>query len=437
MQLIYFVLLTICSDPIAVADGQQAPARNHAHLARRRNEALRKRQNLPLAPTEEDLTGIGGRIYMTNITVGGQHFALVIDTGSSDTWVATTEFQCVDPNTGGTVATQQCRFGPLYNRASSATYKSINYAFSVDYAGGEFLDGDMGTETFGIGGVSRGQSPYATVTQTIGAVNQGYWAGDGVSSGLMGLAYPALAAGVNSQALNYTSVMYTFLALRRSTIVQPRAGGLLAIGGIPNISTDNRWVQAPVQPVVQGLYAYYSIKIEGFDISPPTPSSTTTTAIPKPPSSANSYGSSKQNVIIDSGTTLNYFPDNVAAYIGSLFIPPARYEPNYNTYLVSCTASAPRVAVKISGQSYFMAQDDLMNRGPGGVGGAGAGAKTGECVLAVQNAQGGSLVLGDAWLKNVLVVFDVKNATDVGRAGSDKNRDGAGSVWIVGREVYT
>jgi hypothetical protein len=184
-----------------------------AHLARRRNEALRKRQNTPTAPAQEDLIGIGGRIYMTDVTVGGQRFALVIDTGSSDTWVATTDFRCIDPDTGATLATQQCGFGPLYNRASSASYKSINYDFSVNYADGEFLSGDMGTENFGIGGVGRGQNPSVSVKQTIGTVDEGYWQGDGISSGLMGLAYPALANGVNSQALNYTSVMYTLYVL--------------------------------------------------------------------------------------------------------------------------------------------------------------------------------------------------------------------------------
>jgi hypothetical protein len=229
------------------------------------------------------------------------------------------------------------------------------------------------------------------------------------------------------------------LALRRPTTSQPSAGGLLAIGGIPNIQTDNRWVQAPVQPIVQGIYAYYSINIDGFDISPPSPSSSksSSTLTPKPSSSANPYANSQQNVIVDSGTSLNYFPDEIAQYIANQFTPPARYDSDYNTYLVPCTASAPRVGVRIGGQSYFMAADDLLNRGPGSVGGPEAGAQDGECVLAVQNAQGGYLVLGDAWMKNVLVVFDVKNATDVGRSGSDKNGDGAGSLRIAGREVYS
>lgn len=156
------------------------------HLARRRAEAIRKRQNIGIAPTSENLIGIGGRIYIANVTLGGQRLALVLDSGSSDTWIATTNFQCQDYN-GNNVALSQCAFGTLYNRAASTTWKPINYPFTVNYQGGEYLNGDMGTDVFGIGGVSSGQNPYTTFNQTIGAVTSGYWIGDGISSGIMGL----------------------------------------------------------------------------------------------------------------------------------------------------------------------------------------------------------------------------------------------------------
>jgi hypothetical protein len=109
---------------------------------------------------------------------------------------------------------------------------------------------------------------------------------------------------------------------------------------------------------------------------------------------------------------------------------------NSNTYIVSCTALAPRVGVIIGGRTFFISEDDLMNRGPGAVGGGNVGAANGECAVAVQKAMGGTLVLGDTWLKNVLVVFDVANATDVGVGGSDRDLNGAGAVRIVGREKY-
>jgi hypothetical protein len=43
----------------------------------------------------------------------------------------------------------------------------------------------------------------------IGAVDEGWWTGDGISSGLLRLAYPALANGVNEGDVEYTSLMYT------------------------------------------------------------------------------------------------------------------------------------------------------------------------------------------------------------------------------------
>lgn len=68
----------------------------------------------------------------------------------------------------------------------------------------------MGTDEFGIGGLSKGNKKAQVVfNQTIGIVNRGFWFGDGISSGLMGLSYPALARGVNSRQLNYTSVVFT------------------------------------------------------------------------------------------------------------------------------------------------------------------------------------------------------------------------------------
>ena len=196
-------------------------------------------------------------------------------------------------------------------------------------------------------------------------------------------------------------------------------------------------MQVPVQPFVQGIYAYYSINIDGIDITPPTASGTPTSSRAPTATPTGRYATSKQTMIIDSGTSLLYFPDEIAAYIASLFVPAARYVADTNTYVVACSARPPRVGVRIGGQSYFLSEADLMNKGPGAVGGSYVGAGTGECAVAIQNAMGGTLVLGDAWLKNVVVVFDLANATDIGIGGSDAKKNGGGVVRVVGREVYT
>jgi hypothetical protein len=59
------------------------------------------------------------------------------------------------------------------------------------YGDGEFLTGSVGFETVTAGGL--------TVTgQEMGVVNKAAWSGDGISSGLMGLAYPRLTSVYNT-----------------------------------------------------------------------------------------------------------------------------------------------------------------------------------------------------------------------------------------------
>lgn len=48
------------------------------------------------------------------ISFGGEDFFVIIDTGSSDTWLAQTGFQCLDIN-GEKISQADCKFGPLYN----------------------------------------------------------------------------------------------------------------------------------------------------------------------------------------------------------------------------------------------------------------------------------------------------------------------------------
>jgi hypothetical protein len=201
------------------------------------------------------------------------------------------------------------------------------------------------------------------------------------------------------------------LALNRPTAVAPRVGGYLAIGGIPSISFNtSSWSETSIVPLSAGVYTYYSINIDGYSITPPTGSTVT----------PQNYAASRQSIIVDSGTTLIYLPDRIADYIASLFVPAATFNVDTQLYIVNCNALAPRVGVTISGKTYFISTADLMNTSPGSVGGSSVGAGPGQCALAVQRSAGGASVLGDSWLKNVLVVFDL----------------GGNQVRVAARETY-
>ncbi|KAF2117485.1 aspartic peptidase domain-containing protein, partial [Lophiotrema nucula] len=352
-----------------------------------------------VASIQQDLLTLGGRVYMTNITLGSsppKPYTLVIDTGSSDTWIASSAFQCLSKYTQKPLSQSACGFGDLYDEGESESWEGIpSHGFEVRYTDGEFLSGDLGIENLEIGGL--------TTRQTIGVVDSGWWIGDNISSGLMGLAYPILTSG--HQDLNYTSVVFSLfedgdvppifsLALSRPSATSSITGGLLALGGIPDIPYSGAFVTVPIRPIMSTTYAFYSVPVDGFAIAPPPAARGTTR-----PKIAN-FAKQATEMTIDSGTTLIYFPDTVADYVAGLFNPPAMYNKLSNLYIVNCSSKAPRIGVIIAGQKFFVNEKDLLN------GGAVASRK-GWCVLAIQRQGQGDAVLGDAFLKNVVAVFDV------------------------------
>ncbi len=124
-----------------------------------------------------------GEEFAAQVTLGTETFELIVDTGSSDTWVVETGFSCTDFETGKSAAESACEFGPYYTKSS--TFKSISgQTFSIEYGDLESLTGVFGTESVTIAGL--------TVSQQIALVTAADWEGDGTTSGLLGLAYPAL-----------------------------------------------------------------------------------------------------------------------------------------------------------------------------------------------------------------------------------------------------
>lgn len=191
--------------------GALTPSSEYLASLRRNARSLTKRQT-PYgdlsADVQEDLVTLGGRVYMTRATFGNRVYSLVIDTGSSDTWVAQAGLVCKNA-AGQTVTTATCKFGPLFNTSASQSYKAYTprQAFNVNYTSGEYLQGVLGTELLGFGDVGAGYAPRQIVNQTIGIVQQGYWDGDGTSSGLMGMAYSRLASG--SSSVGYEAIIFS------------------------------------------------------------------------------------------------------------------------------------------------------------------------------------------------------------------------------------
>jgi aspergillopepsin I len=114
---------------------------------------------------------------------------------------------------------------------------------------------------------------------------------------------------------------------------------------------------------------------------------------------------SSTQYIVDSGTTLNYFPTTIANAVNAAFDPPGNYSDDEGAYIVSCTAKAPSLGIKIGGTVFYInALDMILDAGTDEDGNE-------VCISGIDD--GGSdaaddvYILGDTFQKNLVTMFDV------------------------------
>lgn len=351
-----------------------------------------------------------GQEFLTSIEFGTETFELIVDTGSSDTWLVETGFQCVDQYSGVTEPEYYCMFGPTYD--ISETFRAIsNENFNITYGDGEYLTGTFGLETIAVGGITVN-------SQQIAVVNSAAWNGDGISSGLLGLAFPSITSaylGTNpevdseSNQIEYNPIftnMYeegSIPPLFSLAIERGGFGGYLALGGLPPVIYSPVFASSPIQVLtmqnvagsdMKGEYSFYTITIGGLVYNGSQSTRFSYRGWPSPLAAPTKP--SQFQVIIDSGTTLIYLPTGIANAVNALFNPPGIFDHNLGAYTVACNATVPSLGVEIGGETFYIDPADLIL--PAG---------WGTCITGVDDGGQGPYILGDVFLKNVVAVYDV------------------------------
>jgi aspergillopepsin I len=169
-----------------------------------------------------------------------------------------------------------------------------------------------------------------------------------------------------------------------SLALQRGSGGYIAFGGLPPVSFDQTFATTALQNFVGTTGSAFN----GQSFYTLTPDALVF-------SGAASTQSSQY--ILDSGTTVNYLPSSTAKAINSLFSPKAVL--NNGVYTVNCNAKPPAFGVKIGGRTFVINPVDMIF----------ADESSGTCISAIQDggAAPGPFILGDAFLNNVVAVFDV------------------------------
>jgi len=362
-----------------------------------------------------DLLSINaGSVFLAPLNAGGETFYVVIDTGSSDTWLVNSEFTCVDPSDSEVIDEAECAFGPSYS--VTATAEQIDDRnFNISYADGERLNGQMITEDLTFAGIT-------VENQTMGLVTYAGWYGDGASSGLVGLAYASLTnqySGTNPSAdiagltipydplltsmfkENLTAPLFSIALDRDVSRSAQSAGGVLAVGGIPNIPHGPFWSSSNITVIGmdattgQPEYQFYAISVDGWAVSSKQNADfdvKMTGNTRKTPL----LGAPTRNVIVDSGTSLVYAPSAVAAGLAAAFSPAAAVSSSTGLYHVACNATTPLFGLVVSRKVFYVNPLDLI-----------IDTGLGFCVMGVQDNNGGLTIVGDVFMRNVLTVFDV------------------------------
>ncbi|MCJ1351348.1 MAG: hypothetical protein MMC33_001332 [Icmadophila ericetorum] len=392
----------------------------HAGSQTRSTRAL---QALQYESGVSNLTSEGmGQEFLTSITIGTNSAQVVLDTGSSDTWLAETGFQCVTIATGAPRPEKACKFGPLFT--PSSTFKQIpDVNFNITYGDLEFLTGIFGTDSVTLAQIK-------VPKQHVALVNLAAWDGDGVSSGLVGMAYPSLTDEFNgtnphvdssSNLILYDPVVTTMI---KDKLIDPLFslaidrgdgfGGYLAIGGLPPVKYANTFATTPIQILklaaynLTTVYSFYTITADGYTYSN-TSSASIDYEVGQYGHVVDTEDPKKFQAIVDSGTTLVYLPNALANAINAEFDPPAKWSNDQGAFVVDCNAKAPNFGVVIGNETLQVNPKDMI-------------LKSGKiCITGVSRGNPGPYILGDVFLKSVVAVFDI----------------GASEMRFAAREFYT
>ncbi|KAF7548856.1 hypothetical protein G7Z17_g6797 [Cylindrodendrum hubeiense] len=370
---------------------------------------LRRRSNRQSNPAPMTATG-NAVVFDVEVQFGDQPFLLLVDTGSSDTWVVKTDFQCVNATDNSDLPQEQCLFGPTYDVPSDMQYVK-NQTFGVQYGTGIAV-GKVGYENITIGGIT-------VPNQKVGIVDRSTDKGDGINSGILGLGYPPLTSAHYGSTLDNSSLLLnraiydpTFVSMYKNDLVDswysmaierlPQnvstgPGGWLGLGELPPVAHSNDWAIAPIE-VTKGLPDVYTGGIDQITLMTLSVDSITWGSRSK--TSSRTTNSTSFQAVVDSGNQMNMVPQEVADEINAQFDPPAVYNEEAGIYVVDCNAKSPALGIEIDGHTFWHQSADMIIQD----------ASTGFCYSSLNSPAVGSGVtlqfLGDAFLKNVVSVFD-------------------------------
>ncbi|KAG7191709.1 Aspartyl protease [Scheffersomyces spartinae] len=372
-----------------------------------------------------------GTFYLAEVTVGSnnQSMDVLIDTGSSDFWLLSSNVVCVDRNWLLTVSpsiitqsplskkrdlnrrqhptpikrpikavisdvgpasaaqtdiqtlstystTNTCTLYGTFNTGTSDTFKanSSSYDFYTSFLDGTEVAGVWAVDNVLIGGISL-----ENVTFGVGEVATSY-------PGLLGIGMEGLES-TNSGPNPYTYVNFPAKLVEEGLIKRnafslylTESGGTVLFGAVDTAKFQGSLFSLPLVNTLENLgYTKpieFSVALSGMSYNNIT------------------IFNSNFAATLDSGTTLSYFPvsimNNLASTLGAVYVPSVQL------YALSCPTTSQNLTFDFNGGEINIPLNNLISR------------IYGQCFLNILPKQEGdaNFLLGDNFLRHAYVVYD-------------------------------
>lgn len=339
-----------------------------------------------------------------------QQFISFLDTGSSDTWVVTSSLSCVEISTQVPLNQSDCQFGNLYNLTLGDWRNLTELQFSIEYYPElEILEGDMAIAPVSLAGITVDD-------QEVALVDYAAWSGDSHSSGLIGLAYPAITSALNrttgdeveynpiftnmvSQGLVSDAVFTIALdqVPQNYSVLAP--AGAIAIGGlVPEEYWEGNWTSVDIE-LTENI----------GNVTELTWYTTTHEFVFRNANNGTLRSGGTFQSIIDCGTAPNFVPTLAAYEVNAQFDPPAQYNSSLGYWTVECDATPPYAAYIIGGVEMPMRPENMIVRSLNGLQGY-----EDVCFSAFADggipAVDGPMIIGEVFQLSYVVAYDQGNS---------------------------
>lgn len=277
----------------------------------------------------------------------------------------------------------QCGDSGTYSANDSSTYEFVNNAFNISYVDGSGAAGDYATDTFRFGG------------QTIKDMQFGIGYVSSSPEGILGIGYTINEVQVNRFGLDeYPNLPQK---LKDDGTISSNAyslwlndldasTGSILFGGV---DTDKFHGTLSTLPILQeqGTYAEFIIALTDMGIGN---------------NKTSLFANSNIPVLLDSGSSLMYLPDNVATALYQRF--NARYDSRQQAAFVDCDLANQDGTLDFgfSGVTISVPYNELVIT-------AAISRGVPVCILGIGPAGNSVSVLGDTFLRSAYVVYDLEH----------------------------